>query len=261
MATEVFHLLQADERFGVIPFALTGKEITPEVNDDGIQLIHADAITPTWWKSLRDQYPGLIVIDFTHPNAVNLNAEMYQKNKLNFVMGTTGGNRDLLAHIFDGEFDNCAVIAPNMAKQVVMFQAMMQFAAENFPNAFAGYTLEITESHQTGKKDTSGTAKAMVEYFNALGIPFGVDQIIMVRDPEKQLEMGIPENALGGHGFHTYTAKSADGNVLFQFTHNVCGRSNYAQGTRDAVLFLRKAVDSGVKGRIFSMKDVLKGNV
>jgi 4-hydroxy-tetrahydrodipicolinate reductase len=30
--------------------------------------------------------------------------------------------------------------------------------------------------------------------------------------------------------------------VVFEFQHNVCGRSIYAQGTVDAVLFLAKKV-------------------
>lgn len=35
----------------------------------------------------------LVVVDYTHPSAVNANAELYAKHQLNFVMGTTGGDR------------------------------------------------------------------------------------------------------------------------------------------------------------------------
>jgi len=144
-----------------------------------------------------------------------------------------------------------------MAKQIVAFQAMMEFAAKNFPNAFRGYSLEILESHQKGKADTSGTAKAMVDYFNLLGIPFSKDQIVMIREPEKQLTMGIPEEALKGHGWHTYTLRSSDGSILFQFTHNVNGRDIYALGTLDAINFL---ANNYVPATVFSMMDVLRGN-
>ncbi len=41
-------------------------------------------------------HPNLIAIDFTVPGAVNQNAEFYCKNGIPFVMGTTGGNRNLL---------------------------------------------------------------------------------------------------------------------------------------------------------------------
>ena len=153
-----------------------------------------------------------------------------------------------------------AVIAPNMAKQIVAFQAMMEYAADTFPDVFKGYTLQIRESHQKGKADTSGTAKAMIGYFNRLGIPFSKDQIRMERDPEVQRsEWGVPEAYLSGHGWHTYALRSEDGTVFFEFTHNVNGREIYARGTVDAIHYLAKKVNEGAKGRVFSMIDVLKG--
>lgn len=35
----------------------------------------------------------IVAVDYTHPTAVNGNAELYAKHGLNFVMGTTGGDR------------------------------------------------------------------------------------------------------------------------------------------------------------------------
>ena len=171
-------------------------------------------------------------------------------------MGTTGGDRKALEERVINS-DTVAVIAPNMAKQIVAFQAMMKYAAENFPDAFKGYTLEIIESHQKAKADTSGTAKEVVGYFNRLGVAFSVDQIKMIRDPAEQLIMGVPENALEGHAWHTYTLKSEDGSVLFSFTHNVNGREAYVKGTIDAIRFLAKK--TGEKGKVYTMLDVLNG--
>ncbi|MFA6382371.1 MAG: dihydrodipicolinate reductase C-terminal domain-containing protein [Candidatus Buchananbacteria bacterium] len=259
MAREIAKLLKSDERFGIVPYSLTGPEVSDARHDD-ITLYHSNQLSIGFWQRLKAEYPGFIIVDFTHPSAVNANAELYHSLGLNFVMGTTGGDREALARLFGNNDDvSCAVIAPNMAKQVVLFQAMLKFAADNFPEAFEGYQLEIRESHQQGKADTSATAKAMVAHFNALGIPFRAEQIIMVRDRETQLSMGVPETALTGHGFHTYTLRSGDGNVVFQFTHNVSGRIVYAEGTRDAILFLHKKVIEGAKGRVYSMIDVLKG--
>ncbi len=99
-----------------------------------------------------------------------------------------------------------AIIAPNMAKQIVGFQAMMEYAANTFPDLFKGYSLEIKESHQKGKADTSGTAKAMVRYFTSLGLGFGEGDIKKERDPDTQKTIwGIPEEFLEGHGWHTYS--------------------------------------------------------
>jgi 4-hydroxy-tetrahydrodipicolinate reductase len=174
-------------------------------------------------------------------------------------MGTTGGDRDMLEKTVQSSAI-CAVIAPNMAKQIVGFQAMMEFAATHYPGLFEGYHLEIKESHQQTKVDTSGTAKAMVKYFNQLGIEFSENDITKIRDPKvQQQELGIPAQYLDGHGWHTYTLTSADGTVQFSFTHNVNGRDIYSYGTMDAVLFLAKKVSAGEKGKVFSMIDVLKG--
>lgn len=53
----------------------------------------------------------------------------------------------------------------------------MELMAESFRDAFAGYTLRVTESHQSSKKDTSGTAKAILASFNSLGCKFDVSQV------------------------------------------------------------------------------------
>jgi len=147
-----------------------------------------------------------------------------------------------------------------MAKQIVGFQAMMEYTAKTFPGLFNNYSLEIKESHQQGKADTSGTAKAMIKYFNQLGISFSEDSIQMERNPTVQKDSwGIPEQYLTGHGWHTYTLTSKDKTVCFEFKHNVNGRDIYAHGTLDAVTYLARKIDEGSKGSIYSMIDVLKG--
>ena len=199
-----------------------------------------------------------ISVDFTHPTAVVDNARFYCEQRLPFVMGTTGGNRDQLIETVTGS-SNAAVIAPNMAKQIVGLQAMFEFAADNFPNLFKGYQFTLRESHQAGKADTSGTAKAMVGYFNKMGIDFTPDQIEKERDPERQNNMwGVPTAHLEGHAWHTYTLISGDDTTKFEFTHNINGRDIYSEGTLDAVCFLTAKLSQGAKGTVYSMIDVLK---
>ncbi|PPD85354.1 hypothetical protein GOBAR_DD17700 [Gossypium barbadense] len=63
----------------------------------------------------------------------------------------------------------------------------------------------VMESHQAGKLDTSGTAKAIISYFQKLGVSFDMDQIQMLWDPKQQIKMvGVPEEHLSGHAFHLY---------------------------------------------------------
>ncbi|KAG8479665.1 hypothetical protein CXB51_029454 [Gossypium anomalum] len=130
-------------------------------------------------------------------------------------MGTTGGDRDRLYKTVE-ESRVYAVISPQMGKQVVAFLAAMEIMAEQFPGAFSGYSLQVMKSHQAGKLDTSGTAKAIISCFQKLGVSFDMDPIQMIRDPKQQIEMvGVPEEHLSGHAFHLYHLTSPDQTILF----------------------------------------------
>jgi 4-hydroxy-tetrahydrodipicolinate reductase len=261
VSTVIAGHIQKDSRFNLMPWSLTGPEIEElvcVVGSQEIKLVRPDAREAVL-TDLCAQVDPFIAVDYTHPSAVNDNAACYCRHRLPFVMGTTGGDRVTLVNTVE-HTENSAVIAPNMAKQIVGFQAMMAWAASTFPDLFKGYTLTIRESHQQGKADTSGTAKAMVGYFNTLGLDFSADDIQMERDPARQAAIwGIPENHLGGHGWHTYRLVSGDETVTFEFTHNVSGRDIYAQGTMDALVFLWAKVQAGKRGKVYSMIDVLKG--
>jgi 4-hydroxy-tetrahydrodipicolinate reductase len=255
------HLLK-DGRFELVPYSLTGPEIQESeyiLDSISVKLIQSDQ-RASQIEQIKQSQGAFLSVDYTHPSAVNPNAEFYCRFGLPFVMGTTGGDRkELEATVVPSSI--AAVIAPNMAKQIVGFQAMMEYAANNFPDLFNGYTLNVKESHQQGKADTSGTAKAMVGYFNKLGVSFSTDEIVMVRDPQDQkAQWGIPPEYLSGHGWHTYTLISEDQTVRFEFTHNVNGREVYVRGTVDAILYLSEKVQTGARGRIFTMIDVLKGS-
>ena len=250
----------ADPRITLLAHSLTGPEI--EADRHTISGTVFELIPPADRNEKMDAlvktHGDFISVDFTHPSAVNDNADFYCKRGLPFVMGTTGGDRDKLIQTVCNS-TVCAVIAPNMAKQIVGFQAMMEYAADTFPGIFNGYRLAVRESHQAGKADTSGTAKAVVSCFNRMGVDFSPDDIVMERDPQAQREQwGVPEAYLSGHGWHTYRLTSPDNTVVFEFQHNVNGRDIYAEGTMDAACYLDRKLKSGQTGRVFTMIDVLK---
>ena len=261
LARSVAGYLITDGRFELVPYSLTGPEIQKSeyiIDNIPVELIQADQKNSKI-EPIKQSLGEFLSVDYTHPSAVNSNAEFYCRFGLPFVMGTTGGDRQKLEATVAAS-SIAAVIAPNMAKQIVGFQAMMEYAADNFPDLFKGYALEVKESHQQGKADTSGTAKAMVGYFKRLGISFSADEIIRIRDPEVQkTQWGIPEEYLSGHGWHTYSLVSEDQTVRFAFTHNVNGREVYIRGTVDAIFYLSEKVQAGARGKMFTMIDVLRG--
>jgi 4-hydroxy-tetrahydrodipicolinate reductase len=260
MAANIVNHALKDDRFSLVPHSLTGPEIfdaSCQIKDTTFQLIRPEK-REAQIQDIKNQAGFFITVDYTHPSGVNSNAEFYSAHGLPFVMGTTGGDRVALKQTV-ANASISAVIAPNMAKQIVGFQAMMEYAGQSFPDLFKGYSLEVKESHQKGKADTSGTAKAMIRYFNAMGVPFKADDIRMARDPEiQEREWGIPQEYLSGHGWHTYTLTSADQTVQFSFSHNVNGRDVYVNGTLDAVCFLQQQLTDGSQGTVYSMIDVLK---
>jgi 4-hydroxy-tetrahydrodipicolinate reductase len=261
MAVNVAQHILDDRRFDLVPYSLTGPEIQAtehSVAAASVRLLKPDEREQVIEEIIQKE-GAFLSVDYTHPSAVNANAEFYCNYHLAFVMGTTGGDRNQLEETVRASFIS-AVIAPNMAKQIVGFQAMMEFGAHNFPDLFNGYALAIKESHQKGKADTSGTAKAMVRYFNQMGLHFNEDQIVKERDPGVQSsQMGIPKEYLTGHGWHTYTLISGDNTVRFEFSHHVNGRDVYAKGTLDALVYLSARIGEGTTGKVYTMIDVLKG--
>ncbi|KAJ8755249.1 hypothetical protein K2173_019047 [Erythroxylum novogranatense] len=248
----------------ILPFSFGSEEESGhvvEVCGKEIQ-IHGPKEREGILTSVLSDHPNLIVVDYTVPSAVNGNAELYCKVGVPFVMGTTGGDRNQLYKTVE-DSKVYAVISPQMGKQVVAFLAAMEIMAEQFPGAFSGYSMQVMESHQAGKLDISGTAKAVISCFQKLGVSFDVEQAKMIRDPRQQIEMvGVPEEHLSGHAFHMYHLTSPDETVTLEFQHNVCGRSIYAEGTVDAVIFLAKKIQMKADKRIYNMIDVLKeGNM
>nr|AKG25427.1 DapB [Hematodinium sp. SG-2015] len=204
-------------------------------------------------EDARAKYTDLVVVDCTQPHVCTDNTRLYAKHKVDFVMVATGGDvAEMQRLVKDAGLR--AVIAPNMCKAIVALQSMLQHMGEKYPNALSGFKLNLTESHQATKKDTSGTARAMVGNFNKLGVPFSVEDIKQIRDEEQSKALGVPETALNGHAFHTYDLQNES--VQLQFQHNVVGRHSYAQGTVDAVLFLMKQTPG-----VYNMINVLESGM
>lgn len=272
MGGAIIRAILKNSDFKLIPVSLTAPEtIEKGVTIDGVLItlftpaemrhyVTSDFIysfVPMGKRMLEENIPDIIV-DFTHPKAIEYNVDFYTKMCLPFVLGTTGGDVDYISTKVEEAGIN-AVVAPNMAGEIVAFQMMMDWLASNFPGLFKDYDLTITESHQKTKADTSGTAKAMIKTFNQLGVPFTVDQIDKKRTEKDYYLRGIPEEHWGGHGYHTYSLNKKDGSVDFTFTHNVRGREAYVAGTLSAIRYLfEKGHEPCSKGKVYSMADVLR---
>jgi 4-hydroxy-tetrahydrodipicolinate reductase len=202
--------------------------------------------------------PGTIAIDYSTPDAALRNIRFFVERDIPFIMGTTGFDRAEAVRLVEAG-NVPAVIAPNMGIPILLIQRALSQLAYEFPGALQGYSVTIQESHQSTKKDTSGTAKALVNAFQQLGLPATTEAIQMVRDPEKQRrELSVPEEFLGGHAYHFYNVTSPDASVQLGLSHCIHGRRVYAEGTLKAVEFLAERMAKGVRGECYSMEDVLR---
>ncbi|MEE8432844.1 MAG: dihydrodipicolinate reductase, partial [Candidatus Desulfatibia sp.] len=99
MASNVVQHTLNDNRFELISQSLTGPEIT--ATETTIDSVAFTLIQPQdrnqAISAIKENSGPFISVDFSLPPAVNSNAEFYCKHNLPFVMGTTGGDRDLLA--------------------------------------------------------------------------------------------------------------------------------------------------------------------
>lgn len=112
------------------------------------------------------------------------------------------------------------VLCPNT--NILMLKFMHMLA--NSGKLFAGYRIQLTESHQAGKRSTPGTAVAMAQ---SLGL--AAADVISVRDvKEQQARFGIPVEHLGRHAVHAISID--DDTCSLRLETRVYGSSPYADG-------------------------------
>lgn len=256
MAYEVIKAAMESDDIEVLPYSLTGPETKIAniiINDINFKLFKPSERN----FLLTNEWPDIIV-DYTAASAIEENVDFYTSSKIPFVLGTTGGDLQYISDKVQAAAIN-AVVAPNMAKDVVLIQAMFDFAAKNFPGALTGFFGTTIESHQQKKTGTSGTATAIVTDLITLGVECSIDEIIKKRTEADYEHLGIPQEHWGAHGWHTFSLAKKDDKVLLEFTLHVNGRQPYLDGTLEAIRFLSMVEENILSfGRVYSMIDILK---
>jgi 4-hydroxy-tetrahydrodipicolinate reductase len=98
-----------------------------------------------------------VFVDFTLPEATEINLDYAAKYKKASVIGTTGLNDAQIKKIEEASKVVPVVFSPNMSVGVNVLFGILPQIAERLG---ADYNIEIVEAHHRGKKDApSGTAK------------------------------------------------------------------------------------------------------
>jgi 4-hydroxy-tetrahydrodipicolinate reductase len=137
----------------LVPYGFTGKDppskqfvvTTGSGFSKSIELIEGPGVNSdadNMMERIKNEYPNCIIVDYTHPSAVLSNIRCYTANACDFVMGTTGVELSKMKSEFE-KGENFAVIAPNMAKQIVALQYALDQLSNRFPNAYGGYNLKV----------------------------------------------------------------------------------------------------------------------
>ena len=102
-----------------------------------------------------------VFIDFTAPEATEINLDYVARYKKALVLGTTGLNDSQLKKVEDIARLVPVVFSPNMSVGVnVLFAILPEFAQKLGPD----YSIEIVEARHKAKKDApSGTAKKFAQ--------------------------------------------------------------------------------------------------
>ena len=112
------------------------------------------------------------------------------------------------------------ILCPNTNLLMLKFMSMLARSGD----LFKGYDIQLTESHQAGKKSTPGTAVAIAQ---SLGL--AAEKIVSIRDPDEQGQaLQIPEEHLARHAFHRISMQDSVCRIAMET--RVYGNSPYAPG-------------------------------
>lgn len=202
----------------------------------GVKLTSSDNLEKEIFKTKPD-----VVIDFSNPEAVLKNAQIFSKLKVNMVIGTTGFSKisQRRLHIYSKRYHNGIVYAPNITLGVNVLMFLSNITA----NILNDYDFEIMEMHHKRKKDSpSGTAKKIAaevsKGLNAAGIAKTVEDI------------NITAFRTGGVvGKHEVLIVGENDKI--EISHEAFSRKAFALGALKAARFI-----NGKTG-FFEMNDVL----
>ena len=175
-----------------------------------------------------------VFIDFTTPDATEVNLDYVAKYKKALVLGTTGLSDAQLQKVEDISKVVPVVFSPNMSVGVnVLFSLLPEIAKRLGPD----YNIEIVEAHHRAKKDApSGTAKKLGQ---------------ILADATKK-EISIHAIRLGDIvGDHTIIF--CGNSERIEIKHQAHSRDLFALGALKAAKWV-----FGKPAGLYSMQDVLK---
>jgi len=224
MGRRIFELASLDKDF----------ELTLALEKKGTPLIGRDLGKLKVSSSPDGLFLIDVFIDFTVPEATEVNLDYVARYKKAFVLGTTGLNEAQLRKVEEISKVVPVVFSPNMAVGVnVLFSVLPEIAKKLGPD----YSIEIVEAHHKAKKDApSGTAKKMHQVLS---------EAVKKEIPIHSIRLG---DIVGDH-----TVIFCGNSERIEIKHQAHTRDLFAVGALKAAKWV-----FGKPAGLYSMQDVLK---
>lgn len=177
-----------------------------------------------------------VLIDFSSPEGTAQSLRVCVSSKTNLVIGTTGLNWQIQEEVQKASKAIPILYSANMSVGVNLIAEVLELLASRLEGEFK---ISMTEMHHIHKKDApSGTALLLRNSMAAAG------QEIEIKS--------IREGEIVGDHRVLFTGPAE----TIEITHRAQSRDVFALGALKAAEFL---VKSGKPGKLYSMRDVLRG--
>jgi len=177
-----------------------------------------------------------VLVDFTVPEATEVNVDFALKHKKALVLGTTGLNETQIKKIEEAAKFIPIVFSPNMSVGV---NVLFSFLPELAKGLGADYDIEIIEAHHKTKKDApSGTAKKFAQVLS---------DVTQKNIPVHAIRLG---DIVGDH-----TVIFCGNAERIEIKHQAHSRDVFAKGALKAAKWI-----VGKPAGLYSMQEVLKTN-
>ncbi|MFO7610969.1 MAG: 4-hydroxy-tetrahydrodipicolinate reductase [Clostridia bacterium] len=218
----------------------------------GCDLNSPDAVAFPVFRNIVDcSVPVDVVVDFSHPSAMQgVIAYCAQKN-IPLVMATTGLTEYQIAQIEELSLSIPVFYSANMSMGVNLLMEISKIAASFTDGLF---DIEIIEKHHNRKIDApSGTALAIADIINeALSAPKRIVTDRYGRREERSTdEIGI-HSVRGGTIVGEHTVLFAGRDEIIEIKHEALSRDIFASGALKAARFIH-----GKQAGLYSMRDII----
>ncbi len=181
--------------------------------------------------------PGDVVIDFSHPAALDSLLAFCIERKLPVVLATTGYDQEQLARISEAAGIIPVFRSANMSLGINVLLELVKRAAALLGDDF---DVEITERHHSRKLDAPSGTALMLADAAAQSLPYEAAYVYdrySVRKPRDKREIGI-SSLRGGTIVGDHTVVFAGRDEVIEFSHHAASREVFAVGAVKAAKFL-----------------------